>query len=74
MTKNYWVVELPKDWKGDYKNCPMVEHGCGEFGECDCPLSNARKTVEVEGVDSHVQLDGKPVRLFAVENTEDKTP
>ena len=45
MTKKY-IVEMPGDWDKDMPIdiCPLLEHGCGEFGLCTrgCPLANAK--------------------------------
>ena len=88
MTKNYWIVEADESSggkDGDCHNC-NPEWACHEanHGNGLCPLSNARKAVKVirHGVDGYklelnrneIKLNGKPVTLFAVETTEDKTP
>ena len=74
------IVEVPDEYNGDYENCPMTEHGCGEFGDCrtDCHLSKGKEAMEVAGdtlldVDQKNYkarwiVDGKPVTLYAVKD------
>lgn len=47
-----YIIEMPEGWKyNGVEDCPLTEHGCGEFGACidGCPLANAKVAVEVTG-------------------------
>lgn len=53
MRTQKMIIEIPADWDihNPIRNCPLTEHGCGEFGACtgnNCPIANGKMVMTLE--------------------------
>lgn len=55
-----WIIEIPDWWEP--KGSEYLDNN-----SCQVVLANAKKAVEVDGVDRHVQVNGIKVKFYAVE-------